>query len=385
LGEIITHSTQPAQQQLHADATATLVIVLAFVGCYTTPDRNGHGRGISIFEANSASGALTPIDVCEEVPNPSFLAVAGDQRTLYAVSGGDSFSQVSALAIEPAAGRLRLLNRQSSGGTNPVHLSIDASGRFLAVANYGAGSVGLLPIADDGHLAELIEVYPQRGATGPHPREQTMSHPHDCPFDVAGQSLAVPDKGLDRVFVYRLDADAGRLVPADVPSVAAAPGAAPRHIAFDPTNRHAYAINELDSTVTAFDWDAANSRLTPRATRSSLPPDVTIPNTGAEIAVAPSGRFVYASNRGHDSLAVFAVNAADGALTPVEWQPSRGRTPRTFALSPDGRYLYAANQDSDSIVTLAVDPASGRLEPTDQTIETGSPVCIVFAESAPAC
>ncbi len=359
--------------------------MLVFVGCYTTPDRNGHGRGISIFQADPTSGALTPIDVCEEVPNPSFLALAGDQRTLYAVSGGDRFSQVSALAIEPATGRLRLLNGQSSGGTNPVHLSIDATGRYLAVANYGAGSVGLLPIAEDGQLGELIEVYPQRGATGPHAREQTMSHPHDCPFDVAGQSLAVPDKGLDRVFVYRLDPDAGRLVPADVPSVASAPGAAPRHIAFHPTNRHAYAINELDSTVTAFDWDAANSRLTPRATQSSLPPDVTTPNTGAEIAVAPSGRFVYASNRGHDSIAVFAVSASDGALTAVAWQPSGGRTPRTFALTPDGNYLYAANQDSDSIVALAVDKPSGQLEPTDQTIHTGSPVSIVFAESTPAC
>jgi 6-phosphogluconolactonase (cycloisomerase 2 family) len=370
---------------LHADPTATLLLVLAFVGCYTTPDRNGHGRGISIFQANPTTGALTPIDLCEEVPNPSFLALAGDRHTLYAVSGGDSFSQVSALAIEPASGRLRLLNRQSSGGTNPVHLSMDATGRYLAVANYGAGSVGLLRIAADGRLGELIEVYPQRGATGPHPREQTMSHPHDCPFDKAGQSLVVPDKGLDRVFVYRLDAGAGRLVPADVPSVASAPGAAPRHIAFDPTNRHAYAINELDSTLTIFDWDGATSRLTPRATRSSLPPDVTTPNTGAEIAVAPSGRFVYASNRGHDSIAVFAVGAADGTLTPVEWQPTGGHTPRTFALSPDGRYLYAANQDSDSIVTLAVDQAAGRLRPAGQTIATGSPACIVFAESAAAC
>ncbi|MBV9354283.1 MAG: lactonase family protein [Chloroflexi bacterium] len=359
--------------------------MLAFVGCYTTPDRHGHGRGISIFQANPANGALTPVDVCEEVPNPSFLALAPDQRTLYAVSGGDSFSHISALAIEPATGRLRLLNRQSSGGSNPVHLSLDATGRYLAVANYGAGSVGLLRIAEDGQLGKLIEVYPQRGATGPHPREQTMSHPHHCPFDVAGQSLAVPDKGLDRIFVYRLDAGAGRLLPAEVPSVASAPGAAPRHIAFDPTNRRAYAINELDSTVTAFDWDAAKGGLTPRATRSSLPPAVTTPNTGAEIAVARSGRFVYASNRGHDSIAVFGVSAADGALAPVEWQPTGGRTPRTFALSPDGRYLYAANQDSDSIVTLVVDQASGRLRPTDQTIQTGSPVCIVFAEFAPAC
>ncbi len=358
--------------------------MLAFVGCYTTPDRNGHGRGISSFQANPTSGALTPVDVCEDVPNPSFLTLSADRRTLYAVSGGDGFSQVSALSIAPD-GRLRLLNRQSTGGTNPVHLSIDATGRYLAVANYGAGSVGLLTVVEDGRLGELVEVYLQRGATGPHPREQTMSHPHDCPFDIAGRSLAVPDKGLDRVFVYRLDPVAGRLVPAEVPSVASKPGAAPRHIAFDPTNRRAYAINELDSTVTAFEWDAARSRLTPRATRSSLPPDVAIPNSGAEIAVAPSGRFVYASNRGHDSIAVFAVGDRDGALTPVEWVPSQGRTPRTFALSPDGRYLYAANQDSDAIVALSVDQASGRLTPTGQTIDTGSPVCIVFAGSVPAC
>lgn len=354
--------------------------MFAYVGCYTEADRGGRGEGIAVYRIAGDSGAWEPVETVAGIGNPSFLALSGDGRFLYSVHGG-GFAEVSAYARDAATGRLKGLGAQPSGGQNPVHLDFDASGQLLAVANYNAGTVAALPIAADGTLGPPSDVLDQRGEPGPDVREQASAHPHHSPFDPARRVLVVPDKGLDRLFIYRPDPATGKLTPHDPPSLATHPGAGPRHIAFEPTARWAYVVNELDSTVTTYDYDAAMGTLRAREVVSTLPPGLTGKNTGSEIAVGPSGRFLYASNRGHDSIAIFAIDLASGALTAQGWTPTDGQTPRFFGLDPRGEHLYAANQDSDTIVAFRVDAATGALTPTGQVIQTGSPVCIVFAEA----
>ena len=351
--------------------------MFAYVGCYTEADRGGRGLGIGVYRVDD-SGTWALVETVAGVGNPSFLALDRDQGRLYTIHGGN-FAAVSAYARDRQTGRLTLLNTRPSGGRNPVHLDFDAPGRLLAVANYTAGTVTALPINADGTLAPPVEVFDQRGDPGPDPVEQASAHPHHSPFDHDRRFLVVPDKGLDRLFIYRPDAAGGRLVPHDPPSVATHPGAGPRHIAFHADAPHAYVINELDSTVTRYDYDRERGTLHPRQVIGTLPPDFDGKNTGSEIAIAPSGRFLYASNRGHNSIAIFAIDPADGALTAIGWESTRGNTPRYFGLDPAGAFLYAANQDSDTIVAFRVDPASGGLAPTGQVIQTGRPSSIVFA------
>jgi 6-phosphogluconolactonase len=353
--------------------------MFAYVGCYTTPDRDGRGEGINVYRMDRDSGAWSHVQLLADVPNPSFLALDPAGRHLYCVHGGDTFSQVSAFAIDSSTGRLTFLGSQPSGGPNPVALSVDPTGRVLVVANYANGTAAALPILSDGSLGPLGEVVSQTGEPGPHPTEQTKPHPHHIPIDPAGRFVLVPDKGLDRVFIYRLGIEAVRLVPADPPSVRARPGAAPRHAAFHPSASYAYVNNELDSTITAYAYDPERGTLQELQVISTLPPGFTDRNSTAEIGVAPSGRFVYVSNRGHNSIAIFAVDDDTGRLRPIGWEPTRGKMPRYFTLDPSGTFLYAANQASDAIVAFHVDQQNGTLTPTGQTVQTGSPVCIVFA------
>jgi 6-phosphogluconolactonase len=271
-----------------------------------------------------------------------------------------------------------VLNQQPTGGRNGVHLAIDATNRFLAVANYATGSLAVLPINPDGSLAPLSDLATLTGRPGPHRTEQESSHPHHCPFDRTGRYIVVPDKGLDKIFVYRLDATRGKLVAADSADVAARAGAAPRHVDFHPSQPYAYVINELDSTITTYHFDPDKGALKPVQVVTTLPSTYTGNNTGAEIAVAPSGRFLYGSNRGHDSIAIFAIDTATGGLTPVGWESTQGRTPRFFTLDPSGALLLAANQNSDTVVIFRVNQATGRLAPTDQIIKVASPTTIVF-------
>lgn len=353
--------------------------MFAYVGCYTTPDRKGRGEGIAVYRIDADSGLWSRVQLLADVPNPSFLTIDRGQRFLYCVHGGNTYRAVSAFAIEPESGRLAYLNTQDSGGANPVHLDIHPGGRFMVVASYTDGMVASLPINPDGTLGPRSDLGAQTGEHGPHPTEQAGPHPHHNPFDPTGRFVAVPDKGLDRTFIYRFDAERGRLLPGDPPSVAAQPGAGPRHAAFHPRLPYAYIINELDSTITTFAYDAERGALNPYQTVSTLPPDFTGANTTAEIAIAPSGRFLYGSNRGHDSIAVFAIDQSTGALASRGWEPSGGRMPRFFTLDPAGNFLYAANQESDTIVAFRVDQTTGVLVPTGRVIETGCPVCIVFA------
>jgi 6-phosphogluconolactonase len=350
----------------------------AFVGCYTSADRDGHGTGISTYRVDPTTGGWAQLHVLEGITNPSFLALDPRQRCLYCVHGG-SGEGVSSFAISPDSGALRYLNTQPSGGTNPVHLSIHPSGSCLVVANYTGATVALLPIASNGTLGEPSHVLGLTGEPGPDPVEQPGPHPHDIPLDPSGQFAVVPDKGLDRVFVFHLDTAQGKLVPTAQGSVQAQPGAAPRHAAFHPQAPYLYVINELDSTVAAYRFDSDSGALTQLQVSTTLPADFTGRSTGAEIAVAPSGRFVYASNRGHDSIVICAVDPNSGLLTSVGWEPTQGRQPRHFALDPAGSFLYAANQASDSIATFGIDRTSGTLQSTGQVVHTGSPVSIVFA------
>jgi 6-phosphogluconolactonase len=349
----------------------------AYVGCYTTADRDGRGTGISTYRVDPATGAWEPRHVLWGISNPSFLALDAGQRFLYCVHGGRG-EGVSAFGIDPKSGALTLLNTKPSGGTNPVHLSIHPGGSCLVVANYTGATVAMLPIAPDGSLGSPSHVLALTGKPGPDPVEQPGPHPHDIPLDPAGRFAVVPDKGLDCVFVFRLDTGSGKLVPTEQGSVQARPGAGPRHAAFHPHAPYLYVINELDSTVSGYRFDADSGRLIELQVIATLPADFGARSTGAEIAVAPSGHYVYASNRGHDSIAIFGVDEHSGELTLVGWEPTQGRQPRHFALDPAGSFLYAANQASDCITTFGIDRVRGTLSFTGQVVSTGSPVSIVF-------
>lgn len=363
-----------AQPRMSAPQGKTL---FAYVGAFTTPERKARGDGINVYRMDPGSGAWTHVQLVPNIVNPSFLALDREQRFLYAVHA--DLDEVSAYAIDKQTGQLKQLNRQSCGGKNPVHLAVDPTNRFIVTANYGAGSVGVVSIEKDGTLGARTDLVTLPGEPGPNRKEQASSHPHDCPFDPGGRFIVVPDKGLDRVFMFKLDNASGKLAPADPPFVATREGAGPRQIAFHPSLPIAYVIDELDSTVTTYRCDPAHGAMQPVQVVPTLPPSFTGNNTGAEVAVAPSGRFVYGSNRGHDSIAILAIDRATGTLTPVSWEPTQGKTPRFFTLDPAANFLYAANQDSDTIVTFRVNKATGKLAPTGQVVKVGSPVTIVFA------
>jgi 6-phosphogluconolactonase (cycloisomerase 2 family) len=349
---------------------------LAYVGGYTARERNGRGEGVNVYRVEPGSGTWSHLQLLPDIANPSWLTLDRPGRVLYAAHGDGT--EATAYAIDPASGRLRVLGRRPAGGTNGVRLGIDASDRFLVCANYSSGTVAVLPIEPDGSLGALRDLVPLEGTPGPHRTQQTSAHPHDIAFDPRGRFFLVPDKGLDAVFVFRVDAAGGKLAAGAMPRVATRSGAGPRHAGFHPTGPYAYVLNELDSTLTTYRFDAERGSLSPREVVTTLPPDFTGDNTTSEIAIAPSGRFVYGSNRGHDSIAIFRVDESTGTLHPVGWEPTQGKTPRFIALDPAGAFLYAANQDSDTIVSFRVDPRAGTLTPTGQVVRVGSPSSIVF-------
>jgi 6-phosphogluconolactonase (cycloisomerase 2 family) len=351
-------------------------VTIAYVGCYTTPDRSGRGKGIAAYRMDADSGDWQPLGLVAEVANPSYLTLHPNHTVLYCVHGGE-LSDISGFTID-AAHQLEPLGTWPSGGTNPVHLDIHPSARWMVVANYTGATIATLPVQSDGRLGSITDLVKLSGPSGPDPEQQSSPHPHDIPFDPTGSFVLVPDKGLDRVFAFQLDADGGQFVPASPPFSIAEPGAGPRHAAFHPNQRWAYVVNELNSTITAYGFEQGGGGMAPLQTLSSLPDDVRVRNTGSEILVHPSGRFVYVSNRGHDSVGLFAIDQADGTLRGVAWYPTGGKTPRVIALDPTGRYLYAANQSSDSIVGFGVDESSGALVPTGQIIQTGSPSSLAF-------
>ncbi|CAG9201717.1 6-phosphogluconolactonase [Paraburkholderia tropica] len=351
--------------------------MFAYVGSRTTRERNARGDGISVYQVDAQTGALTLVQLVKDLVNPSFLALSHDGERLYTVHG--DLSDISAFKVDKATGKLTFLNRQSTEGKNPVHLAIDPGGRYVVVSNHIGASLAVLPIAADGSLEPLTQLVHLDGPIGPHRIEQKQAKPHFNPFGPGGRFVIVPDKGLDRTFAFRFDN--GTLTPAAQPFVESREGAGPRHIAFHPGGEYAWVVNELDSTVTAYRYDAATGALTPLQVLSTLPDTFTGNSRASEIEVDRNGRFVYASNRGDDSIAVFSIDASTGHLRFVSAEPTLGKTPRFMTSTPDGRFMYALNEDSDTIVALAIDAQTGRLAPTGFVEKSGSPVCMVFSNA----
>jgi 6-phosphogluconolactonase len=349
---------------------------LAYVGTYT-----GTGsEGIYAYRFDPAAGVAQPLGLVADTDNPSFLAADPKGRFLYAVNELEAFRNeptgaVSVFAIDRASGKLRLLQQISSLGGSPAHLSLDATARHLMVANYGGGSVAVFPIGRDGRLGRH-SAFVQNVGSSVNPERQAAPHAHFIHTTPDNRLAITADLGLDKLLVHRFDARSGALTPARPGFVAMDPGAGPRHVAFAPSGRFVYAVNELASTVTVFEHEPGSETLRGVQTVSTLPPDFSGSNTGAEIAVDARGRFLYVSNRGHDSIAVFSVDPGDGSLKPLEWVPSGGKAPRHFVIDPTGEWLFAANQGSDTISLLRVDPKSGRLTPADLSLAVVSPVCV---------
>ncbi len=351
-----------------------------YIGTYTSAKAGG--KGIYRLEMDARTGRLGPPEVAAEVANPSFLAVHPTRRFLYAVGELNDFEgkrsgAVSALALDPATGRLTLLNQQASGGLGPCHLTVDPTGKWVLVAHYSDGRVSVLPIDKDGRVGEPASVIQHTGS-GPDPKRQQGPHAHSVNLDAAGRFAFVADLGLDKVMIYRLDAGRGTLVSNDPAAAAVAPGAGPRHFAHHPTGRFAYVINEMASTVTAFACIPDRGALQEVQTVPTVPQSFQELNSTAEVQVHPSGRFLYGSNRGHDSIAIFAIDPGTGRLTAVGHESTQGKTPRNFGIDPSGTWLVAANQNSGSLVVFRVDPQTGRLQPAGVTVQVPSPVCVKF-------
>ena len=367
----------PASKASAQDSRDAGYPLLAYVGCFTTERRHAKGKGISVYRIDQG-GAWTLLQTLETVPNPQFIAFDREKKFLYSVHGDGT--EVASYMIDKASGHIRFLNKQPTNGNNSTHLTPDPSNRYIVIGN-GPG-VAVFPINPDGSLRPFTDMVPAPGEVGPH-RAQTGAgpHPHYVSFDPSGRFLVAPDRGTDRVLIYRLDGVTGKLVANDPPFGATRRGAGPRHLAFHPTKSYAYVCDELDSTVTAYAWNSERGELKAIQVIPSVPDTFMGNNSPAEIEVARSGNFVYVSNRGHNSIAAFSVDPADGRLAPVAWQPTQGRTPRFFTLDPTGDLLYAANLESHSIVAFGVDQATGKLTSTGRVVETGSPSCIIFARA----
>jgi 6-phosphogluconolactonase len=338
----------------------------------------GSGRkNIESFRLDLTTGVLTGLGQTAEIKNPSFLAIAPNHKFLYAISEGGNAegSGINAFAIDAAAGKLTFLNRQPAGGSGPCHVEVDAAGKNALIANYGSGSFAVFPLAGNGEVRPMSAFIQDQGSSVNADR-QGGPHAH-CIVTGPGDRFAYGcDLGLDKVLIFKFDAGQGTLVANEPAFATAQPGAGPRHIAFHPDGRWAFVINEMASTLTVFACDASSGALREVQTVSTLPEGYSGQNTCAEVAVHPSGKFVYGSNRGDDSIAVFGCDPASGRLTFIERVPTGGRTPRQFEIDPTGRYLLAANQDSNTVVVFSIDKASGKLQPTGSRVQSDNPQCV---------
>lgn len=350
---------------------------LVYVGTYT----GQKSKGIYAFRLDLSSGALTPVGLAAETPSPSFLALDPSGKHLFAANEVSTFEgkptgAVTAFAIDPQTGKLSQINQQSSEGSGPCHLIVDKTGKSLLVANYGGGSVAALPISPDGKLSPATAFIQHTGGSV-NPQRQKAPHAHSINVDPQNHFAVAADLGLDKLLVYKLDAAKATLTANNPPSTSVKPGAGPRHFAFHPKGRFAYVINEMHSSVTAFSYDPQHGILTEIQTLPTIPHPVE-GNSTAEVQVHPSGKFLYGSNRGHNSIAVFQIDDSTGKLSAVENESTQGKTPRNFGIDPTGTFLLAANQGSDSIVVFRIDPKSGALTPAGHSAEAPTPVCIKF-------
>jgi len=358
-----------------------------FVGTYTEPILfgtgqvlHGKGRGIHVFRFDVASGALEPCCLATGVRNPSYLAIHPSHRYLYAVNEHKEFEgrasgAISAFTPDPESGRLTFINQKATHGADPCYLAVTKTGDWVLVANFASGSVCVLPIRPDGSLGDASEVVQHQGRSID-PRRQAGPHAHAVTLDNQERFVFVPDLGLDKVMVYELDAAHGTLKPHAPPWTAVRPGAGPRQVVMHPGGRFAYLTNELNSTMTAFRYDGERGALEEIQTLPTLPEEFEGHSSCAEVQISPGGDLLYGSNRGHDSLVVFAVDQNKGTLTRVGHVGTRGKIPRGFTVDPEGNWLIVANQDSDNLAVFRVDHGSGSLIPTGDPIDVPTPVCV---------
>jgi 6-phosphogluconolactonase len=361
--------------------------LLVYIGTYTEKILfgtgqifEGQGEGIHIYRLDPATGSLSPLRTAKRIKNPSYLAFHPNRTLLYAVNElksyhGQATGTLSAFTLDPHSGQLELINRVATQGTDPCHVTVDRIGKYALVANFASGSIAVLPIREDGGLEEPSHVIQHRGSSLD-PIRQSGPHAHSVTLDASNRFAYVPDLGMDKLMIYRFDAEGGKLKPHDQHCFETRPGAGPRHFVFHPSNNYAYLINELDSTIVSLGYDQERGTVKEIQTVSALPASFRENSTCADILVDPSGRFLYGSNRGHDSIAIFLIDSSSGELTPVGHESTRGKTPRNFTIDPSGRFLFAANQDTNSIVCFRIDHRSGSLESSGETTGVPTPVCV---------
>ncbi|MGD9043078.1 MAG: lactonase family protein [Desulfobacterales bacterium] len=361
--------------------------LLVFIGTYTDPILfgtgkvlEGKGEGIYVYKMDTASGEMELINTKTDVTNPSYLAFDPARRGLYAVNElklfeGEPTGTISAFSVDPQTGGLKFINKKPTHGTDPCHLTVDKTGRFVLLSNFMSGSVCVLPVRDDGGLDDASDFVQHQGSSVD-PNRQQGPHAHAVTLDESNRHAFIPDLGIDRVMVYNFDSKQGKLGSNAILEVPVKPGAGPRHIVIHPNGEWAFLINELDSTITAYRHERDSGKLTEIQTVSSLPLDFKGESTCADIHIAPSGMFVYGSNRGHDSIVIYKIDPHSGMLSYVGHESTQGNTPRNFAIDPSGTFLLVANQDSDTIVTFRIDSQTGKLQSTGQATPVPTPVCI---------
>jgi len=354
-----------------------------YVGTYT--EDGSKSKGIYAYRFDADTGQITSLGLAAETTNPSFVALHPNGRFLYAVNEvgnykGPNSGGVSAFSIDRAMGKLTFLNEVPSRGADPCYIIVDKTGKYVLVANYTGGSIAVFPVLEDGKLGEA-SAFVQHTGHGTNPSRQEGPHAHSIDLSPDNRLAMVDDLGLDELLVYKFDSAKGSLTPNDPPFAKLDPGAGPRHFALHPSGKFAYVISEMQSTVTVFSNDEKTGTLLRLQTISALPKDFTGQNDDAEIQMHPFGKFLYASNRGSDTIAVFATDPSKGTLTPVEYTPTQGKLPRSFEIDPTGKFLFAANQKSDNIVVFRIDVKTGRLTPTGQVLDVGSPVCVKFVKA----
>ena len=348
-----------------------------YVGTYTSRPL-GRSEGIYVYRLNTVTGELTHSKTVKDVADPSYLTIDRKRRFLYAVNEVSQFNgkpsgAVTSFAIDRTSGELSRLNQKASEGGSPCYVTLDRTERYALVANYEAGNITVLPIKRNGWLEDAVSVVQHEGSSVNRDR-QLGPHAHCVVVDKLNRYVFAVDLGIDKILGYKFDARTGKLTKHS--EIAVKPGAGPRHFTFHPNHKHAYVINELDSTVTAFNYDANRGLLKEHQTISTLPIGFSGQNSCADLHVSPNGKFLYGSNRGHDSIVVFAIEGRSGRLTYVENVSTGGKTPRNFTLDPTGRFLLAANQKSDSVVTFHIEARTGQLTPTGHTAEIPTPVCL---------
>jgi len=346
---------------------------------YGTKNQSG-SKGIYTGTLDLKTGTLSEPRLAAAAENPGFLAISQSNRFLYAVASGKGGQRIVAYAIDPATGKLTARNSQEAGGANPCHVSIGPQDRYVVYANYTGGSCGMIPIADDGTLQPRSSFFQHTGGSGVNQKRQQGPHPHSAMTDPSGTFVMVPDLGQDKVRVYRVGADGKSMTPNDPPFANMPPGGGPRHVTFHPNGEWMYSNNEMTSAVTVFDLNPSTGATQSKQTISTLPADFTGNNSTAEVLVHPNGRFLYCSNRGHDSIASFTIDQKTGKLTATGNTSSGGKTPRNFGITPDGRFIVAANHGSNDVIVLEVDSTTGKLTPTGSGIQVPHCICVRFVK-----